>query len=50
MAKVLGLRGFLEAAGHTLVVTSDKEGADSVFERELSRRRRPSRARRSGRR
>ncbi|MDP9135675.1 MAG: NAD-dependent formate dehydrogenase [Actinomycetota bacterium] len=31
----LGLRGFLEAAGHTLVVTSDKEGADSVFEREL---------------
>ena len=31
----LGLRRFLEAAGHTLVVTSDKEGADSVFEREL---------------
>jgi formate dehydrogenase len=31
----LGLRGFLEAAGHTLVVTSDKDGADSVFEREL---------------
>lgn len=31
----LGLRSFLEAAGHTLVVTSDKDGADSVFEREL---------------
>jgi formate dehydrogenase len=31
----LGLRPFLEAAGHTLVVTSDKEGPDSVFEREL---------------
>jgi formate dehydrogenase len=31
----LGLRGFLEAAGHTLVVTSDKEGPSSRFEREL---------------
>ena len=31
----LGLRKFLEAAGHELVVTSDKEGSDSVFEREL---------------
>lgn len=31
----LGLRRFLEEAGHTLVVTSDKEGEDSVFEREL---------------
>ena len=31
----LGLRGFLEAAGHRLVVTSEKDGADSVFEREL---------------
>ena len=31
----LGLRAFLEAEGHTLVVTSDKEGSDSVFEREL---------------
>jgi formate dehydrogenase len=31
----LGLRRFLEAAGHTLVVTSDKEGPDSVFEGEL---------------
>ncbi len=27
---------FLEDAGHTLVVTSDKDGADSVFERELA--------------
>lgn len=31
----LGLRGFLESAGHTLVVTSDKDGANSVLEREL---------------
>ncbi|MEU7326763.1 NAD-dependent formate dehydrogenase [Streptomyces griseoviridis] len=31
----LGLRGYLEKAGHTLVVTSDKEGPDSVFDREL---------------
>src|SRR3989454_12191754 len=31
----LGLRPFLEGLGHTLVVTSDKDGADSVFEREL---------------
>lgn len=31
----LGLRKFLEARGHTLVVTSDKEGPDSVFDREL---------------
>jgi len=31
----LGLRPFLEAAGHTLVVTSDKDRPDSVFEREL---------------
>ena len=31
----LGLRPFLEAGGHTLVVTSDKEGPDSEFEREL---------------
>jgi formate dehydrogenase len=31
----LGLRRFLEAAGHTLVVTSDKDSADSVFDREL---------------
>jgi formate dehydrogenase len=31
----LGLRRFLEAQGHTFVVTSDKDGPDSVFEREL---------------
>jgi formate dehydrogenase len=31
----LGLRKFLEEQGHTLVVTSDKDGADSVFDREL---------------
>ncbi|WP_329100800.1 NAD-dependent formate dehydrogenase [Micromonospora sp. NBC_01699] len=31
----LGLRSFLESLGHTFVVTSDKEGPDSVFEREL---------------
>ncbi len=31
----LGLREFLESRGHTLVVTSDKDGPDSVFEREL---------------
>jgi formate dehydrogenase len=31
----LGLRKFIEERGHKLVVTSDKDGADSVFEREL---------------
>jgi formate dehydrogenase len=31
----LGLRKFLEAKGHTLVVTADKDGATSAFEREL---------------
>src|ERR1700674_5429373 len=31
----LGLRRFLEDDGHTLVVTSDKDGPDSVFEREV---------------
>ena len=31
----LGLRKFLEDQGNTLVVTSDKDGPDSVFEREL---------------
>jgi formate dehydrogenase len=31
----LGLRKFLEEAGHELVVTSDKDGPDSAFEREL---------------
>ncbi|HEY4451576.1 MAG TPA: NAD-dependent formate dehydrogenase [Solirubrobacteraceae bacterium] len=32
----LGLRDFLEQRGHELVVTSDKDGPDSVFERELT--------------
>jgi formate dehydrogenase len=32
----LGLRKFLESRGHTLVVTSDKDGAYSEFERELA--------------
>ncbi len=32
----LGLRKFLEASGHTLVVTADKDGANSVFDRELA--------------
>ena len=31
----LGLRKFVEAAGHTLIVTSDKDGPDSEFERAL---------------
>ena len=31
----LGLRKFLEGRGHQLIVTSDKDGPDSVFEREL---------------
>jgi formate dehydrogenase len=31
----LGLRRFLEASGHRLIVTSDKDGPESVFEREL---------------
>ncbi|MDQ0470622.1 NAD-dependent formate dehydrogenase [Labrys wisconsinensis] len=31
----LGLRQYLEANGHTLVVTSSKDGPDSVLEREL---------------
>jgi formate dehydrogenase len=31
----LGLRKFLESQGHKLVVTSDKDGPNSVFEREL---------------
>ena len=35
----LGLRKFLEKAGHTLVVTSDKDGANSTFDKELARRR-----------
>ncbi|MBO0733888.1 MAG: NAD-dependent formate dehydrogenase [Methylocapsa sp.] len=31
----LGLRKYLESNGHTLIVTSDKDGPDSVLEREL---------------
>jgi formate dehydrogenase len=31
----LGLRKFLEDAGHALVVTSDKDGANSTFDKEL---------------
>jgi formate dehydrogenase len=31
----LGLRKFLEELGHTYIVTSDKEGPDSCFEKEL---------------
>lgn len=31
----LGLRKFLEAQGHTFIVTSDKDGPNSVFENEL---------------
>ena len=32
----LGLRSYLEDLGHTFIVTSDKDGPDSVFEKELS--------------
>jgi len=31
----LGLRSFLEERGHRFIVTSDKDGPDSAFEREL---------------
>ncbi len=31
----LGLRKFLESRGHTLVVTSDKDGPNSKFEKEI---------------
>ena len=31
----LGLRAFLDERGHRFVVTADKDGSDSVFEREL---------------
>lgn len=31
----LGIRKWIEEQGHTLVTTSDKEGEDSVFEKEL---------------
>ena len=32
----LGLRKFLEKRGHTFIVTSDKDGPNSVFEKEIS--------------
>ena len=32
----LGLRNYLESNGHTLVVTADKDGPNSEFERELA--------------
>jgi formate dehydrogenase len=32
----LGLRKFLERSGHTFVVTADKDGPNSAFERELT--------------
>ena len=32
----LGLRRFLEQQGHTLIVTADKDGPNSVLERELA--------------
>jgi formate dehydrogenase len=32
----LGLRTFVEGRGHELIVTSDKDGPDSAFERELT--------------
>lgn len=32
----LGLRTFLESQGHTFIVTADKDGPNSVFERELA--------------
>jgi len=31
----LGLRNFLESKGHNLVVTSDKDGSDSILDKEL---------------
>lgn len=31
----LGLRQYLETQGHTLIVTSDKDGSNSTFEKEL---------------
>lgn len=31
----LGLRSFLEARGHTLIVTTDRDGPNSVFDQEL---------------
>ncbi len=45
----LGLREFLEERGHRLIVTSEKDGPDSVFERELPETRRSLSPSRSGR-
>lgn len=35
MSGELGLRSWLESLGHTVVVTSDKDGPNSVLEKEL---------------
>ena len=35
ISEELGLRKFLEDQGHTLIITSDKEGPNSVLEKEL---------------
>jgi formate dehydrogenase len=35
LSGALGLRKFLESQGHTFVVTSDKEGPNSVLDQEL---------------
>jgi formate dehydrogenase len=35
VSSLLGLRSFLEDQGHELVVTSDKDGAGSEFDRHL---------------
>ncbi len=35
MSGELGLRSYLEQHGHELIVTSDKDGADSTFDRHL---------------
>src|SRR5207302_8804976 len=35
VSRELGLRKFLESQSHTLVVTADKDGPNSVFEEEL---------------
>jgi formate dehydrogenase len=36
MSGALGLRDFLKGRGHSYIFTSDKDGTDSVFERELA--------------
>jgi formate dehydrogenase len=42
----LGLREFVEGRGHNLIVTSDKQGPDSVLDRELRESGTPSPLRR----